>query len=324
MAEVREAKQKRIPIGLIMDTGSALRKPNPKAQDYINLVDSIKVNGILNPISVREVKDPTNGETRYTVIDGLHRFYGARDAGLDSIPAQILQMSTEDVRLAQIIANVQKIETRPAAYSQQLIKILGDQPTWTEEDLAIKLSKSTKWVKDRLKINKLPDAAKALVDDKKIVLVNAYALADLMEVAEEEVPNWYDRAQTDSPAKFTPEINNRIKAIKDARRAGRAPGASDTFNPYPHLRSAGEIKNEFTKQSVAMQIVSASEAKTPVDGFAAGIAWVLRMDPVSVSQDQVAYEKKKADQKESKRVAREEADRQKNLKAANATVEATA
>ncbi len=324
MAEVRESRLKKIPIAQVTQSASALRKPNPKSEEYVNLVESVRKDGILNPISVREIKDPTTGDTRYAVIDGLHRFFAARDAGLDVIPAQILSMTAEEVRITQIIANVQKIETKPAQYSAQIIKILSDNPNWTLEDLSQKLSRSVSWVKQRLKLNDLPDAAKNLVDEHKIGLANAYALADLMNVAPEEVSNFYDRAQTESPATFAPQIQQRIKSIRDARRQGKAPKSSQDYEPYPHFRTAGDVKAEFLKPEVAAGVVSMMQAKTAVEGFAAGVAWVLRMDPESIQEDTEAFEKKRAAEAENKRAVKEESERQKALKAAHETAGASA
>src|SRR3954469_21290947 len=97
-----------IPLSRIRENPVALRPVDKTSEEYKGLVDSVRRNGILNPISVREVPnpDPNDKEPLYSVVDGLHRFTAAGDAGLESIPAQIVTKTDADVLEAQIVANI--------------------------------------------------------------------------------------------------------------------------------------------------------------------------------------------------------------------------
>lgn len=106
---------KSIPLSLIRENPVALRNVNRKGEGYLGLVDSVRKDGVLNAIVVREIKDPTNGNVVYGLVDGLHRFSAASDAGLTEIPAQVKDMDDAAVLEAQLIANVHKINGLLAA-----------------------------------------------------------------------------------------------------------------------------------------------------------------------------------------------------------------
>lgn len=97
---------KSIPLVHIRENPNALREVNRSTEGYQGLVDSIQKNGVLNAILVRECVDPNTKTTFYGLIDGLHRFNAAKDAGLTEIPAQVRSMDDADVLEAQVLANV--------------------------------------------------------------------------------------------------------------------------------------------------------------------------------------------------------------------------
>ncbi len=162
-----------VQVSQIRENPVALRQVNRNTEAYIELVDSIRREGVLNPIVVRPMRDPQTGNEFYGLIDGLHRFTATCDAGLDTIPAHIKSMEDAQVLVAQIIGNIHRIETRPVEYSKQLQKILIQDPLLTAASLADQLGKSTTWIADRLGLLKLDEKIGKLVDEGKINLSNA-------------------------------------------------------------------------------------------------------------------------------------------------------
>lgn len=292
-----------IPISAIRDNKNALRTVNRQAEKYLGLVDSIRKNGILNPILVRECTDPQTGESYYGLIDGLHRFTGAKDAGLPTIPAQIKSMDDVSVMFAQMMANVHKVETKPVEYSRQLVRILALDPLLTTAQLADQLAKSPTWLNDRLGLTKLVESIQTLVDDGKINLSNAYALSKLPA---EEQPNFLDRAMTMSPQQFLPTANARTKELRDAKRQGREPVKNDEFVPPAHVRKPSELKAELENKEVAR--VLTQTISNPIEAFAMGVAWALHLDPQSVEiarQMDEVRKKELQDQKEKRKAERD-------------------
>jgi ParB/RepB/Spo0J family partition protein len=303
-----QTKLEHIPLDKIRENPVALREVDRTSESYLGLVDSIRKDGVLNAIVVREIVDPVSGETAYGLVDGLHRYTASQDAGKTSIPAQVTTMADGKVLEAQILANVHKVETKPVQYSQQLLRILAQNPLMPISELADKLSKSPAWLMDRLSLNKLEKNIAVLVDENKINLSNAYALAKLP--VEEQV-NFLDRAQTQSPQEFVPTAQARMKEIREAKRQGRA-AAPQEFQAVAHLRKISEIKEEHERGVVAGVLVKELGVKDPVEAFKLGIAWALHLDPTSVAIAKRKDDERKAAAEAAKK--KREEDKQAKLK----------
>src|SRR4051812_12468570 len=114
----KNAVAKSISLSLIRENAQALRPVDKTTLEYKELVDSIVKHGVMNPISVREVKDPNTGAIFYGLVDGLHRYNGAMDAGLTEINAQVGDVDEANLLEAQIIGNLHKVETKAIQFSK--------------------------------------------------------------------------------------------------------------------------------------------------------------------------------------------------------------
>ncbi len=269
----------------IRENPVALRQVNRTTEAYMELVDSIKKEGVLNPIVVRPMTDPTTGDKFYGLIDGLHRYTASMDAGLTDIPAHIKSMEDAQVLISQIITNIHKIETRPVEYSKQLQKILAQDPLLTAASLAAQLGKSVTWLSERLGLLKLDDSLKNLVDEGKINLSNAFSLARLPK---EEQATFVDRAMTMSPQEFAPTILNRKKELDTARRRGEDAAPAE-FKAPAHLRTIKEVRGEMENPVVGPNLVRSvgfDDLKTKGEvadrAWKLAVQWVLHQDPASV------------------------------------------
>lgn len=287
----------------------ALRNVARTSEDFLQLVDSVKQRGIINAISVR--RKPGEDGKEYELIDGLHRFSAAGEAGLTEIPAQVKDQTDAEAMLTQVIGNSHKVETKPAEYAKHLMRILGYHPTMTEAQLASLLSRSPAWISQQMSLNRLHAEAKKLVDDGKIPLQNAYMLAKLPM---DEQINWLQRATESEAAVFGTAIIARDKEIKAANRQGRD-AAPEQFVPVAHLRKKTEIEVELKENSVSRQLIQELEiaknaedkAQAAMDGFKLGLQWAINFDPKSIEAQKADYEAHKKEQAEAK--ARREAER---------------
>ena len=73
------------------------------------LVESIKVNGVLSPVLIR----PTGMDT-YEMISGHRRLHAAQLAGLTAIPSIIREMTDDEAVIAMVDANIQREELLPS------------------------------------------------------------------------------------------------------------------------------------------------------------------------------------------------------------------
>lgn len=297
-----------VPTSAIRENKDMLRGCNKQSEGFSELRASIKAKGILNSITVRDLGDGT-----YGLIDGLQRWQACLDLAVPEIPANIITIADAEILEAQIVANVQKIETKPVEYTKALLKLLSMNPAMTMGDLARRLGKSLSWLSDRFHLLKLSDAIQALVNEDKIVLANAYALAKIPPEFQEQ---FLDAAQTQPTTEFVPSVQKFVKEHKDAARQGR-PVNADAFSAVPHFQKMADVKAELDAGKVAEALVSTYGITTAVEGFKMGLQWALHLDPSSIEAARKKFEAKKAEMDAAKKKRAEE-------RAAKKAAEATA
>lgn len=307
-----------VQLDKIRENPVALRAVNKQAEEYLGLVDSIRRKGFLGSITGRKKKDEAGVEF-VEITDGLHRYSAAMDAGIKSLPVDLLTMDDAATLEAQLMLNVHRVETKPVQYSQQLRRILSMNPLMTEAELAGKLGKSSSWIKERLGLVKLPEKVGALVDEGKINLSNAYAIAKLPV---EEMADWVDRAMTQAPTEFIPAINGRIREVKDAKRKG-LDAAEAEFVPVAHLQKLTVLKSELDKPMVGPVLLKQNKVTDPVAAFQLGIKWALHLDSESIKAAQIKHDEQLRAREEEKAKRRAEKEKVKADEAAKAAAEAS-
>lgn len=313
-----------IKLEMVRENPEAIRNVNRQGEDYLGLVDSIKTKGFLGTITVREMKD---GEGEYyVVVDGMHRFLAAKDAGLDEIPCNIATLDDAQAVEFSIMGNVHRKDTKPSEYRGGLLKLLNLNPMMTEAELATKLGKSPTWISNILRLNKIEsEEIMALIDKGSINISNAYALAKLP--AEEQLEFITD-AQTLAPDEFVPKVSERVKEIRDAKRKGETPGAAE-FTPVEHMQKMKDIKEQRDSGEVADALIAETGVTTPKDAFILALNWALHADTFSITEQKSTWEAKeaakaeKAKQRASEKAAKATAKAKKDLDAA-ATAEQAA
>lgn len=314
MSEVLE----NVVLERIRENPSALRNVKRESAEYQELVGSIREKGILNPPLGRKCVDPETQEEYIGLIDGLQRFNAAKDAGLTEIPMLIKDMDEAGVLEAQLCANLHKIQTKPAEYAKQLNRLLSLDPFLTLTKLAQNLSVSTTWLHERLGLVKLTDSIAELVDNGDICVSNANHLAKLPP---EEQANFADRAQTDTPQKFIPEVQARISELRAAKREGRD-AKPEEFVPNPRMRKVAQVKDELVEGEMGKALCNKHALGTAEEGFAMAVKWILQVDPDSIEVDRAKWEQRKAELEEAK--ARRKAEREKKKQEAAAAKAAEA
>lgn len=160
----------------IMDIEIGKIKANPlqprKSFDECKLdelSESIKENGIIQPIVVRQDGD------MYEIIAGERRYRASVKAGLSFVPA-ILREEVEDKRLEMaIIENVQRENLNPVEEGEAY-KLLIEKYHYTQEVLAKQLGKSRTAITNTMRLLKLPDFIKTTLLENKISSGHARAM----------------------------------------------------------------------------------------------------------------------------------------------------
>lgn len=139
----------------------------------LELSDSIKAHGLLQPIIVRE---STNGY--YQIIAGERRWRATKLAGITEIPAIVMQADALEAAEIAIIENIQRQDLN--AYEEaSAYRALMDQYGLTQEDVAEKVGKSRSAVANAMRLLDLPDDVLEMLKTGDISAGHARALLGL-------------------------------------------------------------------------------------------------------------------------------------------------
>ena len=114
------------------------------------LAESIQEVGLLNPVLVR-----TNG-SGYELVHGERRWRASQIAGMETIRAEIRDLTDEQAFLIAFTENLQRDDLNPIEEAQAL-RALMDYFGYSQKDVAAKIGKSQPWISGRLSLLKLPD-----------------------------------------------------------------------------------------------------------------------------------------------------------------------
>jgi ParB family chromosome partitioning protein len=134
------------------------------------LAESIKTWGLIQPITVREIKDG-----RYQIISGERRFRAARIAGLTAMPVYIRTTDDEDLLKLALIENIQREDLNPIEVAISF-KCLMDAYAVTQEALSEQVGRKRTTVANYLRLLDLPEEIQVFVRECKLSMGHARAL----------------------------------------------------------------------------------------------------------------------------------------------------
>ncbi len=139
------------------------------------LADSIAAFGVLQPILVRELT-----EGRYQIVAGERRWRASKLAGLDEIPAIIVDGNEKEAAQIALIENVQREDLNPLEEAEAY-RSLAEEYDMTQEELSQRIGKSRSAIANMMRLLDLPDEVLAMVAAKDISAGHARTLLSLRE-----------------------------------------------------------------------------------------------------------------------------------------------
>ena len=171
-------------------------RKNFEEQEIKELSNSIKNQGLIQPIVVREIEN-----NEYEIIAGERRWRACQLAGLHSVECVVMSISEESVYELALVENIQRqnlnVVEEAKAY-KNLIRINNLK----NEDLAKKLGKSSSHISNLIRILELDDEIHQMIIDGKISMGHARALIG--------VPNAVERAK---------EIFEKKLSVRDVEKS---------------------------------------------------------------------------------------------------------
>jgi ParB family chromosome partitioning protein len=160
-----------IPIGSVL--------PNPyqpriswNQKDMTELADSIRTNGVLQPIVVR----PCAGG--YEMIAGERRIRAAREAGLETIPALVRQATDEQLLELALVENIHRSDLNPIERAKAYQKYLQTF-SLTQEEAAQRLGENRSVIANYIRLLELPDEITQMLINGDLSMGHARAILAL-------------------------------------------------------------------------------------------------------------------------------------------------
>jgi ParB family chromosome partitioning protein len=141
------------------------------------LAESIRVQGIIQPITVRKVS-----AKKYQLISGERRFQASKIAGLKTIPAYVRTADDQQMIEMALIENIQR-ENLNAIEIALSYKRLMEECDLKQEDLGARVGKNRSTVTNYMRLLKLPPHIQVAIRDNKLSMGHARCLVSLEDTA---------------------------------------------------------------------------------------------------------------------------------------------
>lgn len=183
------------------------------------LAESIRQNGILQPVVVRPV-----GGGAFELVAGERRFRAAVQAGLGSIPAVARKLSDRQSLEIALIENLQREDIKPLECAQAYRRLM-DEFGLSHEEIAVRVGKSRPAIANTLRLLNLPVLILESLDRADITEGHARALLSISD-PEEQVRAWE-------------RVVKHGLSVRETERLSRSSTTSRTSKKRPVSRETG-------------------------------------------------------------------------------------
>ena len=181
MTTAVQSEYRNLPLDSLVESGMNPRRSFDEAA-LNELADSIRSQGVLSPLLVRP-----KGPQSFEVVAGARRYRAAQLAGLESIPARIIELTDAQATEASIVENLQRLDIHPLEEATAYARLLAlDDPKYSIEQISAKCGKSPAFITSRLRLMDLAPAVTDAFLKDEIGTGHALMLAKLQPAQQEE------------------------------------------------------------------------------------------------------------------------------------------
>ena len=213
----------------VLSISEIVRNPNQPRKTFdedklAELADSIRQNGVLQPILVRRIGQ------KYEIVAGERRYQASKLAGLKEIPAVVREIDDDKVFQLALIENLQRSDLSPIEEAKGYKQLLTSR-SLTQEELAKILSKSRSAIANTLRLMDLPVEVQHMMEQGLLTAGHARAILAVpseegrIKLAKKVVTESLTVRQTENLAPLFSvehtETRTRVAAPQSFKRAAR-------------------------------------------------------------------------------------------------------
>ncbi|MCL2105889.1 MAG: ParB/RepB/Spo0J family partition protein [Oscillospiraceae bacterium] len=209
-------------------------RPNPhqprrsfQRDELEGLAESIRQNGILQPLTVRAIRKPPGG---YELIAGERRLRAARMAGLSTVPCLVIESTDEASAVMALVENLQRQDLNFFEEAEAIARLM-ERYGVSQERMAKSLGKAPSTLSNKLRILKLPIELRELIRASDLTERHARALLRLenpgqqKEILQAIIAKELNVSDTDklidallrNKTKPVPPSKSTIRLVRDVR-----------------------------------------------------------------------------------------------------------
>jgi ParB family chromosome partitioning protein len=195
-------------------------------EDLSALVASIREKGVLQPLLVRRLEGEAE---QFEIIAGERRWRAAQIAQVHEVPVVVRELTDAEALEIALIENIQRESLTPLEEAEGYQRLMNEF-SHTQEDLSRAVGKSRSHVANMLRLLKLPEGVKVLVDDGALSMGHARALLNAPDaeiIAREVVDRGLSVRETEKLAASAKPRPPR--ASKSKSKISAAPKDADTL-----------------------------------------------------------------------------------------------
>lgn len=214
------------PEGPVRELPVARIRPNPyqprtdfAEEDLGRLVESIRENGLLQPLVVR----PAEGD-EWEIVAGERRYRALRELGRESAPVVVRELTDRQMLVLALVENLQRENLSPLEEARGFRQLMEDFDL-TQAQVAERVGRDRTTVANTIRLLRLPEAVRELLEDGALTEGHARAILGLeddekqVEMAREVVGRELTVRETES----------RVRQIREA--AADTDEAEETTEP---------------------------------------------------------------------------------------------
>ncbi|MCX6291699.1 MAG: ParB/RepB/Spo0J family partition protein [Bacteroidetes bacterium] len=197
-----------------------------EAEALKELSDSIKEQGIIQPITVRKL-----GYDKYQLISGERRLKASKMAGLKTIPAYIRIANDQNMLEMALVENIQRQDLNAIEIAISYKRLI-DECSLTQEVLSTRVGKNRTTVTNYMRLLKLPPEIQVAIRDGKISMGHARAITGVDDVVKQLM--------------MFKEIMSGKLNVRDTEELARESGNKSTLKKKS-TQNKNQLSFEFTK-----------------------------------------------------------------------------
>jgi ParB family chromosome partitioning protein len=218
-----ETGLREVPVDLLR-RGKYQPRLDMREESLAELAESIRAQGVVQPIVVRPLQATAGGETQYEIVAGERRWRAAQLAGLATIPAVVRDIPDEAAVAVALIENIQREDLNPIEEARSLQRLV-EEFGLTHADAADAVGRSRATVTNLLRLLELPRPVREMLEQRQIDMGHARALLGLespelqLELAQRVLKQQWNVRETENAVRKMAGPLGRSKPAKGGARA---------------------------------------------------------------------------------------------------------